>query len=56
MAYINEIESLRRRMYSEMFQQKITRYIIKGLKPNIIRYIRILDNINKVVKRQHKKI
>lgn len=44
MAYINEIESLCRRIDSGMAQQEITRYIMKGLKPNIARYIGILDN------------
>jgi hypothetical protein len=44
MAYINEIESLCRCIDSEMAQQEITRYIMKGLKPNIIRYIGILYN------------
>ncbi|KAE9525256.1 hypothetical protein AGLY_014324 [Aphis glycines] len=44
MAFINEIESLCRRIDSEMAQQEITRYIMKGLKPNISRYIGILDN------------
>lgn len=42
--FINEIESLCRRIDSEMAQQEITRYIMKGLKPNIARYIGILDN------------
>ena len=44
MAFINEIESLCRRIDSEMAQQEITRYIMNGLKPNIARYIGILDN------------
>lgn len=44
MTFINEIESLCRRIDSEMAQQEITRYIMKGLKPNIARYIGILDN------------
>jgi len=44
MAFINEIESLCRRIDSDMAQQEITRYIMKGLKPNITRYIGILDN------------
>jgi hypothetical protein len=44
MAYINEMQSLCRRIDSEMAQQEITSYIMKGLKPNIARYIGILDN------------
>jgi len=37
--FINEIESLCRRINSEMAQQEITRYIMKGLKPNIAIYL-----------------
>jgi len=44
MTFINEIESLCRRIDSEMAQQEITRHIMNGLKPNITRYIGILDN------------
>jgi len=40
--FINEIESLCRRI--EMAQQEITRYIMKGIKPNIARHIGMLNN------------
>jgi len=42
-AYINDIESLCRRIDWGMTQHEITRYIMKGLKLNIARYIGILD-------------
>jgi hypothetical protein len=46
MAYINEIESTCKRIDSGMAQPEITRYVMKGLKPNSIGYIEILDNLS----------
>lgn len=44
MVYITDIESLCRRVDPFMAQQEIIRNIMKGLKPNIIRYIGFMDN------------
>lgn len=43
-AYINEAESLCRRIDSKMSQVEMVRNIMKGLKPSIARYIGMLDN------------
>ncbi|KAF0692873.1 Uncharacterized protein FWK35_00038218, partial [Aphis craccivora] len=45
-AYFNETESLCRRIDKNMSQEEIVRNIMKGLKPNIARYIGIMDNTN----------
>lgn len=45
-AYINEAESLCRRIDKNMSQEEIVRNIMKGLKPNIARYIGIMGNKN----------
>lgn len=45
-AYINEAESLCRRIDKNMSQEEIVRNIMKGLRPNIARYIGILGNKN----------
>lgn len=45
-AYINEAESLCRRIDKNMSQEEIVRNILKGLKPNIARYIGIMGNKN----------
>lgn len=43
-SYINEAESLCRRIDKKMPQEEIVRNIMKGLKPNIARYIGIMGN------------
>ncbi|KAL4134765.1 hypothetical protein QTP88_006480 [Uroleucon formosanum] len=45
-SYINEAESLCRRIDKNMSQEEIVRNIMKGLKPNIARYIGIMNNNN----------
>lgn len=43
-SYINETESLCRRIDCYMSQDEMVRNIMKGLKPSIANYIGILDN------------
>jgi len=43
-AYINETESLCRRIDKNMSQEEMARNIMKGLKPSIVRYIGIMEN------------
>lgn len=43
-AYINEAESLCRRIHKNISQHEIVHNIRKGLKPSIVRYIGILGN------------
>jgi len=45
-SYINEAESLCRRIDKNMSQEEIVRNIMKGLRPNIARYIGIMNNKN----------
>lgn len=45
-AYINETESLYRRVDPLMSQSEIVRNIMKGLKPNIAKYIGMMENLN----------
>jgi len=45
-SYINEAESLCRRIDNNMSQEEIVRNIMKGLKPAITRYIGIMNNEN----------
>ncbi|XP_025201389.1 uncharacterized protein LOC112598934 [Melanaphis sacchari] len=45
-AYINEVESLCRRIDSRMSQEEMIHNIMKGLNPSIARYIGIMDNAN----------
>jgi len=45
-SYINDAESLCRRIDSKMSQEEMVRNIMKGLKPSIARYIGIMGNQN----------
>lgn len=45
-SYINEIESLCKRIDAKMSQSELVHTIMKGLKPQIVRYVGILDNKN----------
>jgi len=45
-SYINEVESLCRRIDKNMSQEEVVRNIMKGLRPNIARYIGIMNNKN----------
>jgi len=45
-SYINDAENLCKRIDSNMSQSEITHTIMKGLKPEIARYVGILDNAN----------
>jgi len=45
-SYINDAENLCKRIDSNMSQSEITHTIMKGLKPEIARYVGILDNSN----------
>lgn len=44
--FLNEVESLCRRIDSNMSEGELVRNIMRGLKPSIARYIGILDNNN----------
>jgi len=56
-SYINEAESLRKRIDKNMSQEEIVRNIMKGHRPNIAKYIGIMGNKNlNELKENEKKI
>ena len=43
-SYLNEVESLCRRLDQNMSEKELVHHMLKGLRPEIARYISILDN------------